>query len=151
MSADPNKLPAARLVPKDRAEQMALLRSQASDGARKAGRTAVSVGKGLAVLALCGAGLGAVAAVGGPGRSRSRALDDLDRQIKTLRQFDLRTIPKVDSLELERLRAQLDSLELERLRAQLYRDLRNPNLGSPHRRYQFQQLELMGEPLHQSR
>jgi hypothetical protein len=133
MSTDPDNLPAARLVPKDRADQIAILRGQASDGARKAGRAAVSITKGLSLLALCGAG---IAAIGAVGPSRSRRFDDIDRQMKSLRQLNLQPIPK------------FDSLELERIRTQLYRDLQTPN-GAAYRRYQFQQLELIGEPLHQ--
>lgn len=134
-----NKLPAARLVPKDRAEQMALLRSQASDGARKAGRTAFALGKGLSVFALCGAGL---VLVGNVGRSRSHQFDDLDQRMKTIRQLGLQPLPKFEKF---------DNSELERIRTQLYRDVMDPKVGSPYRRYQFQQLELVGEPLHQSR
>lgn len=137
MSTDPHNLPAARLVPKDRADQMAILRGQASDGARKAGKTAVALGKGLAVLALCAAGL-ALVGIGGTNRSRSRALDDLDRQMKTLRLLDYKPLP------------QIDTLELERIRQQLYRDLRNPQ-GAPYQRYRLEQLELVPEQIHQSR
>lgn len=133
MSTDPD-LPAARLVPKDRADQLALLRSQASAGARKAGRAAVSVTKALSVIALCGAG---IAVIGAVGPSRSRRFDDLDRQLK-FRPLQPIHIPK------------LDTLELDRIRAQLYRDLQTPN-GSTYRRYQFQQLELVPEQIHQSR
>ncbi len=128
-----DQLPTARLVPKDRADQLALLRGQASRGARKAGRAAMAITKGLSVLALCGAGIAAISAIG---PTRSRRFDDLDRQMKTLRRLDLQTIPK------------FDNLEFERIRAQLYRDLHAPN---EYRRYQLQQLELVPEQLHQSR
>ncbi len=138
MSIDPNNLPAARLVPKDRADQLAILRGQASDGARKAGKTAVALGKGLAVLALCGGGLAVVGGMGG-NRARSRALDDLDRSMQTIRRLNLQPMPK------------FDSLEFERVRTQVYRDLMDPKVGSPYRRYQFQQLELVPEDIHQSR
>ena len=131
MSIDPDHLPTARLVPKDRADQLALLRRQASDGARKAGRAAVAITKGLSVLVVCGLG---IAAIGAIGPSRSRRFDDLDRQLK----FRPITIPK------------FDTLELGRIRAELYRDLQTP-YGSVHRRYQLQQLELVPEQIHQSR
>lgn len=129
-------LPTARVIPKDHAERVAILRGQASVGARKAGRAAISVAKQLLLIALCGVGIVAIGAIGGRS-SRSRAVDDLGRRMESLRRFD--PLPKFDHLELQR-----------EIRLQVQRDLdlfQQPG----HRRYQLQQLELVPEQIHQAR
>src|SRR5215210_4205629 len=94
---DPQNLPAARLVPKDGADRRAILRGQAADGARKAGRVAAGTAKVLAVWALCGA---AVVAIGAGMSSRSRSTnssDEMNRRLDNLRKMNEtpRQMPKL--------------------------------------------------------
>lgn len=89
-------LPPARLIPKDGADHAAILRGQARDGARVAGRVAWGAGKALALIAICGAGLIAIGA--GAGRSKSRELDELDRRMQSIQRMNdsIRRMPKID-------------------------------------------------------
>ena len=127
MSTDP--LPTARLVPQDRADRMALLRGQASNGARKAGRVAVTATKTLSILAICGIGLAALGAGLGT-RSRSRVSDDLDRRLENIRRIQVR-LPKLDSLDIQRLRFEVERSELQPYRRLQLRD--QPQLTSEDR------------------
>jgi len=95
MAMDP-KLPEARLRPRDGADRLAILRGQARDSARTAGRGALIVTKTFAMVALCGAGLFAI----GTG-TRSRSTYDLDRRLDNIRRMNESTLqmlkqPKLD-------------------------------------------------------
>ncbi len=118
---DDRDLPAARLVPRDGADRRALLRAEAADQARKAGRVAVSVTKGVALLALCGLGLGVLAAGAGSHRYHTK---ELDRSFERIRSIKL-DLSKYRSVDLEQLRRQLDlhRLETDHVRMQYRRDL----------------------------
>lgn len=85
-------LPKARLVPKDNADHVAILKSRAAVGARVAGRTAVGVGKGLAILGLVGA---ALATLGNTASRRQPAYQDLERRLETIRVLNS-AMPKYD-------------------------------------------------------
>jgi hypothetical protein len=113
MSLDSQKLPEARLVPKDGADRMVVLRARASSGARKVGRVAATTTKALAMVALCGAGL---VAIGAGARTRSSYDSaELDRRIENLRRINetLRQMPKIDMSDyyrnLRTLPLELDS------------------------------------------
>lgn len=101
---DDHNLPAARLVPRDGADRRALLRAEAADQARKAGRVAVSVTKGVALLALCGLGLGVLAAGAGSHRYQTK---ELDRSLQRIRSIQL-DLSKYRSVDFEQLRRQVD-------------------------------------------
>jgi hypothetical protein len=98
---DPQNLPQARLVPKDGADRMAILRDQAATGARAAGRLVLLLAKVVAVILLVGAGLFAIGSATGS-RSRERSWDRhtenmrrLNESLKTMRdmpRFDFGTI-----------------------------------------------------------
>jgi hypothetical protein len=97
-------LPSARLIPKDGADRAALLRGQARDGARAAGRVAWGVGKALGLMAVCGVGIFAIGA--GTGRTRSRALDDLEHRMESIRRMNdsirmLQTMPKIEYRDMQ--------------------------------------------------
>lgn len=98
-----SNLPNARVVPKDAADHRAILQARVVDGGRKVGRATISITKSLSLIALCGVGVAAIGAGFGAKSSRSRALDDLDRQMKTLRQINLQPMPKIDWAEYQRL------------------------------------------------
>ncbi len=132
---DPSKLPEARLVPRTADDRISILRGHANAGARKAARVTVKVCRVVTVLAICGAGFAALrAGINTP--PRSRALDDLDRQMESLRRIKFE-MPKIETPKID--------IELDRLR-QMARDLRDPKLQS-----QLLELELTPEEIHSSR
>ena len=118
------KLPAARLVPRDGADRRAILRAEAADQARKAGRVAVSVTKGVALLALCGLGIGVLAVGARSSRYQTKDLGPSLERIRSI-QLDFPKHQSPQSLELERLRHQIDlqMLESEHARMQYRRQL----------------------------
>ncbi len=97
------KLPEARLVPRNAEDRMTILRSHANDGARKAARVTVKLCRVVTVLAICGAGFAALNA-GIDSGSRSRSFDD--RRIESLRRMNLE-MPKFDRLQFDDLRLQI--------------------------------------------
>jgi len=110
---DPH-LPTARAIPKDRAERVALARGRAADGAKRAGRVAFAVTKGVSLIALCSLGLGLLGA-GIGARPRSR----FDTRIE-LQRFHLPPLPELPKLDFK-----LDYDELQRRSVELGRwDLR---------------------------
>lgn len=127
------KLPEARLVPRN-AEDRIAIRGRANEGARKAARVTVKVCRAVTVLAICGAGL-AVLRAGVDTRPRSRALDDLDRQIESFRRFNAET--QFDKLEYDRLR-----IDIERLLDPRLHDFR------AHQLQLADQIELTPEGIH---
>ena len=97
--ADP-QLPQARLVPQDGADRMAILRGQARDASRTAGRVAGGTAKVLAAVELCGVGVIAL------GTARTRTSYNVDRQLDNLRRLQdtqrlLDSMPKIDYSQLE--------------------------------------------------
>jgi hypothetical protein len=77
-----DRLPVARLRPRDGNDQLVILRGRARDGARAAGRFAAITSKLVAMIVLCGAGVFLVGSVGS--HSRRSYSYDLDRQLESL-------------------------------------------------------------------
>jgi hypothetical protein len=83
-------LPKARLVPKDNADHVAILKSRAAVGAKVAGRTALGVGKVVATIGLLGAALAAIGST-----KRQPAYHELERRLETIRLINSE-LPKYD-------------------------------------------------------
>lgn len=122
-------LPNARLVPKAAADKRAVLKAHASDHAKTAGRAALSLGKGLSLIALCGVGLAAIAAGLG---TKSRTHYDFDR----LQNYRPIAIPKFDFKQYEDV-FRRDLLEYRRptleQQLRLHHDLGDPTLSPSQR------------------
>jgi hypothetical protein len=86
-----DRLPTARLVPRDAADHAVILRSRAGAGARRVGAVASVLFKVTMTVGFCGVGLFAIGA-------RSTYRPDYDRQFDNIRrmQESLRAMPKID-------------------------------------------------------
>lgn len=95
---------------------MAILRGQAADGARTAGRFAFTLGKVLAIVALAAGGLTAI----GAARSRTRDYANLDHSFERVRRLNeatlrsLREMPKLDLDAYRNLHRPALQLDFER-------------------------------------